>query len=230
LTRVHRVLGWLVAAAGVLLIVAGVGCAVLVGADSAVSSGTHRLTSDGSAIVTGETALDHAGPDVQVTASTPDGGPVFIGLGNAVDVADYLADAAVTRVDSFSLPWDIATTRVPGDAAPAADPRNLDWWLVRDSGDGSASIDFPLPDDVVDVVIMDPDRGREFAVDVTVAVEVPGLFAGAIAVAAFGVGLVLGAVLLLRRTATAGDGGEKSGRHAAERDAVRDSAADIGAP
>jgi hypothetical protein len=153
--------------------------------------------------------------------STPDDEPVFVGIGNAVDVADYLAGAPVTRVDSFSLPWDVSTTTVEGNAAPAADPRDLDWWLVSDSGDGSASIDFPLPDDVVDVVIMDPDRGREFAADVTVGVEIPGLFAGAIATAAFGVGLVLGACVLLRRR-----------RSAVERVVAptRDPAADIGAP
>jgi hypothetical protein len=46
---------------------------------------------------------------------------------------------------------------------------------------------------------MDPDRGRDFVVDITIGVEIPGLFAGAIAVAAFGLGLVLAAVSTLRR-------------------------------
>jgi hypothetical protein len=219
--HLHRVLGWLLATVGVLLVVAGIACAVVVGDDSAVSSGTHRLTSDGSTIVTADGALDHAGPTVRLTVSTPDGEPVFVGIANAVDVADYLAGAPVTQVDSFSLPWEVSTTTVEGDAAPAADPRDLDWWLVSDSGDGSASIDFPLPDDVVDVVIMDPDRGREFAADVTVAIEVPGLFAGSVAAAVFGVGLVLGAVVLLRRRRSVPEPLAPT---------ARDRAADIGAP
>jgi hypothetical protein len=198
-TRSRRILGWTLAVAGVVLIVVGAACAAVVGTDDGLSSGTHRLTSDGSAIVTADTVLDRVGPTVSVAVTTPDGGPVFVGLANAVDVDDYLAGSPVTRVDSFSFPWDVQTTAVDGRLAPQADPRDLDWWLASDSGKGSASIDFPLPDDVVDVVIMDPDRGTGFAADVTVTAQIPGLFWGAIAVAAFGVGLVLAAVSTLRR-------------------------------
>lgn len=199
MTRTRRVVGWALAVIGIVFVLAGVAVAAVVGTDSAVSSGTHRLTSSGFAIVTGDDALHRTGPTVTLTVSTPDGGPVFVGLGNAVDVHDYLADSAVTRVDSFSLPWDVATSEVPGNAAPAADPRDLDWWLVSGSGDGSTSIDFPLPDEVVDVVIMDPDRARGLVADIAVAVEIPGLFAGAIAVAVFGLGLVLAGFAVLRR-------------------------------
>jgi hypothetical protein len=198
-TRMRRIVGWVLGALGVALLVAGTTCAAIVGADSSVSSGPHGLTSAGSAIVTGDNAVDRVGPTVTISVTTPDGGPVFVGVGNAVDVDDYLAGSPVTRVDSLSLPWDVTTAAVEGRSAPAADPRDLDWWLVSDAGDGSATIDFPLPDDVVDVVVMDPDRGRDFVADITVGVEVPGLFAGAIAVAAFGLGLVLAAVSTLRR-------------------------------
>ena len=202
MTRMRRVVGWVLGVLGVVLLVTGVAGAAVVGSDSSVSSGTHRLTSAGSAIVTGDDALDRTGPTVTIAVTTPDGGPVFVGVGNAVDVADYLAGSAVTRVDSFSLPWDVATTTLDGASAPAADPRDLDWWLVSDSGDGSAAIDFPLPDDVVDVVVMDPDRGRDFVADVAVSVEVPGLFWGAIAAAAFGLGLALAALTTLRARST----------------------------
>jgi hypothetical protein len=198
-TRKRRILGWALGALGVVLLIAAVAAGVIVGPDSAVSSGTHQLKSDGVAIVTADDALDHSGPTVTVTASTPDGGPVFVGVGNAVDVQDYLAGSPVTRVDRFSFPWDVTTTDVSGRSAPAADPRELDWWLVSGSGDGSASIDFPLPDDVVDVVIMDPDRGRGLVADVTVAVDLPGLFAGAIAAALFAFGLLLAGIAVLRR-------------------------------
>jgi hypothetical protein len=228
----RRAFGWVLAALGVVLAVVGVGCAFVVGTDSAFSSGSHRLTSDASTIVTADDVIDRVGPTVTVTVSTPDGGPVFVGLGNAVDVDDYLAGSPVTRVDSFSLPWDVTTTKVEGQSAPAADPRDLDWWLVSGSGDGSASIDFPLPDDVVDIVIMDPDRGRGFVADVSVAVEIPGLFAGAVAAAAFGLGLVLAGFSILRRpTARRRDAGERDKATAAEDtpDDGRDPSAEIGA-
>jgi hypothetical protein len=195
----RRVFGWALAVSGVALLLAGIACAVFVGPDDGVSSGPHRLTSRGAAIVTADDALDRAGPTVTISVATPDGRPVFIGLGNAVDVDDYLAGSPVTRVDSFSFPWDVSTTSVTGRSTPAADPRDLDWWLASGSGDGSASIDFPLPDDVVDVVIMDPDRGRGLVADIAVTAEIPGLFAGAIAAAAFGLGLLLASVSTLRR-------------------------------
>jgi hypothetical protein len=198
-TRNRRVLGWALGAVGVALLVVAIAVAAIVGPDSAVSSGTHRMTSDGVAIVTSDEALDHSGPTVTVTASTADGGPVFVGVGNAVDVRDYLAGSPVTRVDTFSFPWDVTITAVDGKSAPAADPRELDWWLVSGSGDGSASVDFPLPDEVVDVVIMSPDRGRGLVADITVAVELPGLFTGAIAAALFALGLMLAGIAVLRR-------------------------------
>jgi hypothetical protein len=201
-THTRRIVGWALSVLGIVLIVAGCACAVIVGADSAVSSSTHRLTSDGSAIATGDGALDHSGPTIAISVSTPDKRPVFIGLANAVDVDDYLADSTLTRVDSFGFPWDVNTTAVKGRATPAVDPRDLDWWLVSDFGDGSADIEFPMPDDVVDVVVMDPQRGRDFAADITVSVQIPGLFAGSIAAAVFGLGLVLASVSTLRRRAT----------------------------
>jgi len=222
-TRMRRVVGWVVGTLGVVLLVAGVAGAAVVGSDSSVSSGTHRLTSTGSAIVTGDDALDRTGPTVTIAVTTPDGGPVFVGVGNAVDVEDYLAGSAVTRIDSFSLPWDVATTSVDGASAPAADPRDLDWWLVSDSGPGSAAIDFPLPDEVVDVVVMDPDRGRDFVADVAVSVELPGLFWGAIAAAAFGLGLALAALTTLRARPTQPDDA------AADEELTSDPPADVGA-
>jgi hypothetical protein len=203
------------------MLVAGAVLAFVVGSDSAFSSGSRRLTSTGSVIATADRALDHSGPTVTVTVSTPDDRPVFVGLGNAVDVDDYLADAAQTRVESFPLRGDIKTTAVDGASAPAADPRDLDWWLVQGAGKGSAEIDFPLPDDeVVDVVVMDPDRGHDFVADVEVGVEIPGLFAGAIAASAFGLGLVLAGVLALRRRSRSSRTREQP---------VADSTADVGA-
>jgi hypothetical protein len=223
-TRTRRIVGWVLGALGVALLVAGVTCAAIVGTDSSVSSGSHELQSAGAAIVTGDGVVDRVGPTVTISVTTPDGSPVFVGVGNAVDVDDYLAGSPVTRVDSFSLSWDVTTKAVEGRSAPAADPRDLDWWLVSDAGDGSATIDFPMPDDVVDVVVMDPDRGRGFVADITVGVEVPGLFAGAIAVAAFGLGLVLAAVSTLRRrTARPTDDGADAER------LTSDPPADIGA-
>jgi hypothetical protein len=213
-SRTRRALGWLLAVVGVVLIVVGVACAVLVGPDSAVSSGEHRLSSQGATIVTGDDTLDQSGPTVDISVTTPDGGPVFVGLANAVDVHDYLAGSPVTRVDSVSLPWTVETTEVDGRSAPLVDPSDVDWWLVSDSGEGSASISFPLPDEVVDVVIMDPGRGGGFAADVTVDVEVPGLFVGAIAVAVFGLGLLLGARLVLRARPSPTAGGDDTDRTA----------------
>jgi hypothetical protein len=65
---------------------------------------------------------------------------------------------------------------------------------------------------------MDPDRGANFTADVTVGVETPGLFAGAIAAAVFGLGLILAAFVVWRTGA------------AASREDDSDAATDVGAP
>src|SRR5919107_4802975 len=127
-TRMRRIFGWLLAVVGALLIVAGIACTVVVGPDNSVDSGPHRLSSTGSAIVTAADALDRSGPTVHIAVTTPEGDDVFVGVANAVDVQDYLAGSAVTRVDRVSLPWDISTTAVSGRRAPAEDPSKVDWW------------------------------------------------------------------------------------------------------
>lgn len=187
----RRAAGWALLFVGVLLVLLGAAAAFLFGPDDAVATGPHALSSDGVAVITAPAVLGYAGPAVEVTVATVDGKqPVFVGIANDIDAQDYLAGASYTQIDSLSLPWDVTTTQVPGDEVPAATPRDLDWWLVRDEGLGTARISFRLPDSPVDIVAIDPDLQPGLRIEVTATLVQKGAFVGGLATAVSGLGLL----------------------------------------
>lgn len=187
--------------AGLLLIAGGVVAAVAFGPDDRLTSGRHTFTSRGVAVATAPTVLAYSGPTIELTATRKSSAPVFLGVGHHVDVADYLRRSAYTQIDSIDLPQHFSTSVVRGDRLPAAGPAGLDWWLVSDSGSGSARVVFPLPDDAVDVVAIDPKLRRGFEVMVTAAVIQEGAFVGGLAMSLAGVGLAVGGWVLRSGTA-----------------------------
>ena len=186
-----RAWGHLLLGTGVLLGIGGAALALTFGPDDRVELGPHDYTSAGPAIATAPEAVGWAGPVVEITAERDGGEPVFVGVGDHVDVADYLARTTYTRVDDISIPWDTETSPITGPATVAADPSELDWWLVGIEGAGTATVRLPLPEALVDVVVMDPSRREPFEVAVTVALVQDGAFVFAIALLMAGGGLVL---------------------------------------
>ncbi len=189
--------GWLLIVVGLVIALGGAAVALLFGPDNRAETGPHRLSSAGVAITTAPAALTYSGPTVEVTAETA-GRTVFVGLAHDVDVRDYLANTAYTRIDAIDLPWSIRTTEVKGERSLPVLPADADFWLASTSGDGSASLRFPLPDAAVDVVVMDADGGANLVADVTVAVVHDGAFLNGLAVLVVGAGAAAGGVLLLR--------------------------------
>jgi len=181
---------------GALLVIFGAAIAVLFGPDDEVVSGPHPLSSKGIAIATAPSAIGYAGPTVQVRVISADERRVFVGLAHDVDVKDYLADSAYTRVDMISLPWDTTTSQVAGDDSAARLPAKLDWWLVSETAVGEASMTFTLPDDSVDVVVTNADLRPGVRIEATVTALRSGAFVGGLGMAVFGFGLmVVGRVL-----------------------------------
>lgn len=194
---VRRPLGWILVVGGVLLAVFGLAVAIVFGPDNRVASGPHDFASTGAGVVTAPAALAYTGLTLHVTASAS-GRSLFVGLAHDVDVRDYLADTAFTRIDSIDVPWKAETTAVTGDDSIETLPADADFWLARDSGEGSASIRFLLPDDAVDVVVMDAEGKPDLRVELTVSVVQEGAFASGLALLVIGVGATVGGVLLLR--------------------------------
>lgn len=188
----RRAIGWLVILVGIVAMLGGAFLAAAFGPDNTLVSGPHAFASDGIAVVTAPRAIAYAGPTVRIDVDVAEAtDPVFVGVGRDLDVRDYFHGSAFTRIDELSVPWDTVTSEVEGDGDPAADPRDLDWWLVQDTGTGSASITLALPEQTVDVVVMDPDRNPGFAPEITVAVVQKGSFAFGLALAVAGLGIVL---------------------------------------
>lgn len=200
----RRVLGWFLTLLGVGALLAGAGTAVAVGTDDTLELGPRRLTAAGTALATAPRVIGYSGLTLQLTATSADrASRVFLGVGHDVDVRDFLAGTAYTRIDSFALPWRVETSNVPGNRTEPPNPQGLSWWLTTAMHTGSVSQTLPLPDAPIDIVILDPDGAREFAVDLTVGVVVPGSFAGGLAVILAGAGLV-GAGWAVRRRSPAG--------------------------
>lgn len=201
----RRAGGWLLVLLGTLLVLIGCTAALVFGPDNEVASGPHPLSSDGFAIATAPGAIQYAGPTVRITVVSSSDRPLFVGLAHDVDVRNYLADSAYTRIDTLELPWDTTTSRVGGEGSPRRPPAELDWWLVSDRGSGEASMTFTLPDDSVDVVVTNADLRPRLRVDVTATVLRPGVFVGALAVALAGVGLAAAGRVLLGRLPSRAD-------------------------
>jgi hypothetical protein len=219
--RARRPLGWLCVVVGAALALFGLVIAVLFGPDNRLSSGPHGFTSAGAAVVTAPAALDWTGGTVEVTASSP-GRTVFVGLADHVDVEDYLAGTAYTRVDDIDVPWHADTSAVAGNKAIAVVPTDADFWLVRSASDDEASVRFPLPDAAVDLVVMDADAKPDFQVDLTMALVRDGAFISGLALVVIGLGVAVAGLLLLRRA-------PRRGRRRAAR-ARRTRAASSGTP
>jgi len=189
---------------GALLLLAGSTAAAVFGPDNEVASGPHPFASDGTAIATAPAAIRYAGPTVRVTVVSSKQRPMFVGLAHDVDVRDYLAGSAYTRVDTVDLPWESTTSRVVGKDTPDRPPAELDWWLVSDTGP-EVSLTFTLPDDSVDIVVTNANLRPRVRVQATVTVVRPGAFVGGLAAALAGLGMGgVGAVLLRRLRDQAG--------------------------
>ena len=87
-----------------------------------------------------------------------------------VDVADYLAGTAYTRIDTIDLPWTHDDDR--GRRRQQGSRRSH---RTRTSGSSAtpaedkATIRFPMPDAAVDLVVIDADGKPAFQADLTIA-------------------------------------------------------------
>ncbi|WBQ05764.1 hypothetical protein [Kribbella sp. CA-293567] len=180
--------GLLLALVGLLVaVLAGVAAFWLVGPDNTVDTGEQPLSSAGLAVMTAPDLIDRHGPTLHVTATGAE--PVFVGVGQDIDVASYLGGSQYTRIVSYDLPSRIDTQEMKGRPAALTAPGELDWWTLKAAGEGRQSITWPIADGRYDVVVMNADGSPRVDAKVTFGVEVDGLFGTCLMV--FGGGLVL---------------------------------------
>ncbi|TDD13472.1 hypothetical protein E1218_34460, partial [Kribbella turkmenica] len=187
-------LGLLLTLAGLVITSAGAVAAFwLVGPDNTITTGSRQFSSQGLAVITAPDLLDRHGPTLHVTASADR--PVFVGVGQDLDVANYLSGAHHSRLIRFEPPATFAAQEMQGRTARLTPPGQLDWWAAGAGGAGRQSIAWPIQDGRYDVVVMNADGTPAVGADVTFGVEIDRAFG--ICLLVLGAGTVLLAVGLM---------------------------------
>ncbi|GAA1566665.1 hypothetical protein GCM10009789_20230 [Kribbella sancticallisti] len=188
--------GLLLALVGLLVTLAGAVAAFwLVGPDNTLATGSKPLASRGLAVMTAPDLLDRHGPTLHVTAAAAK--PVFVGVGQDIDVASYLGTSEYTRVVRLNPPSDLDTQEMKGDVAALTPPGGLDWWIVKAGGSGEQSVAWPIADGRYDVVVMNADGSPGVDARVVLGVELEGAFATCLLVLGIGMVLLVGGLLLM---------------------------------
>jgi hypothetical protein len=197
----RTVLGLLLTLAGLVVTVAGALAAFwLVGPDNTITTPIRQLNSQGLAVVTAPDLLDRHGPTLHVTATSDK--PLFVGVGQDLDVRDYLTGAAHTRLIRFDPPATYGTQDMRGGTTKLTPPSELDWWVAK-SGTGEPSVEWPIQDGRYDVVVMNADGSPAVGAQVRFGVELHRAFG--ICLVGLGAGiliLALGLMLTFRRRRT----------------------------
>lgn len=187
----RRVVGLLLMLLALLAVLAGAAMAVLLGTDGRTGTGPHPIDTDAAAVVTAPGLISWSGATISIDVSMPGDRPVFVGLGNTVDVENYLADTRRTQVTSYAVPWDVTSSDAPGEEFLPAAPTAVDWWLASGSGQGGAQLSVLLPDESVSLAVLAVGSQTLDGVEVTASYDRPGGFGTGLGAVGLGVGLGL---------------------------------------
>lgn len=200
----RTVVGWAISAAGLAVAIAGTAVMVMLGPDSRVVTGPHAVDVDGSVVVTAPRVIRWVDTRVDVLVEVPANKPVFVGLGNTVDVDSLVDGVERLEVTEFETPWDPTTRLVDGQSTVRAAPTALDWWIADAAGLGGASISTRLPDQPVSLAIVSVGASNLSGLQVTLAYGMQGGFGIGVGALLLGLGGVLVGVIV-RRSRSADD-------------------------
>lgn len=194
----HRTIGAAIVALGVLLAALGLLIILAFGPDGRWATGPHEVDTDGIAVVTAPKLIRWKNLQVEILAEVPVNKPVFVGLGNSVDVQSYLAGVQRVEVTTFERPWKIRTRQVSGKAQLDGAPTALDWWLKQSAGLGGASINATLPDETVSAAVLSIGDSNLRGLTVTLAYGLKGAFFKGLGLLLGGIGVIWGGLLARR--------------------------------
>ena len=190
--------GWAVTILGAVCAVAGLAAMIVLGPDSRFTTGPHAIETDGIAVVTAPAAISWKGVQVDILAEVPVNKPVFVGIGNSVDVENYVKDTRRIEVTSFSTPWNLKVRNVDGREGLSGAPTALDWWLAGSAGLGGARISTLLPDETVSAAILSVGSSNLQGLEVSYAYGIKGGFAKGGGLLLAGLGGIWGGALIRR--------------------------------
>lgn len=196
----RRIFGWLLVVLGALVFLPAAAAAIWVGTDDTAQTGPHGLTTPGVAIVAEPSVLRYVGPVLHLTVERADGGPVFLGVAHEVNATSYLGEHSRRVVSRVGLPWDVDSGQRDGVEEALAAPGDQPWWIASVEGEGAQELVWPIPHGSYRIAALNADGSSAVEVDVTLGLEIAGTFYTILAVAAFGLLLLLlGLWLLLWR-------------------------------
>jgi hypothetical protein len=197
----HKAMGTALAAGGIAIAVVGLAIVVVLGPDGRFRTGPHLIDTDGVAVVTAPGVISWKNLDVEILAEVPAHKPIFVGIGNSVDVQAYLTGVRRLEVTDFTTPWKVKSKDVGGREALGGAPTALPWWLAHSAGLGGAAIKAKLPDETVSAVILSIGSSNLRGLKVTFAYGLAGGFLKGLGMLLGGLGLGW-AGLLIRRGET----------------------------
>jgi hypothetical protein len=208
---VLMVVGALMVLAGATCTVGGGALAILVGGDGWIESDSGRLDTATYALVSEVADIADEDPDgadfindlddfrFRFEAEPASGAKdVFIGVGRAGDVSQYLAGVEHDVVNDIEFEdLSIDKTRVEGQRAPEP-PRDADVWVDSISGSGRQELDWEVRSGSYRFVVMNADASRGVDVDAQFGLKIPYAMAIALGLIAAGIVVViLGVVVVL---------------------------------
>lgn len=171
---------------------------VIFGADSTITSGQEPVPTQQSALVVSMNDIKDtngfatvAGRPTLRLSVDGSGRDLFVGIGSAAAVDQYLTKVSIDRVTDLEVdPFKLKTSPRDGSAMPAA-PGAQTFWTARGSG-STAALDWKVSDGSYRLVLMNADASPGVNAAGRVELKVPGLFA--IGIGILGAGVVLGLV------------------------------------
>jgi hypothetical protein len=178
---------------------------VIFGADSTITSGHESLATQKTALVVSMNDIKDTNgfatvvgrPTLKVTVNGA-GRDVFVGIGPAAAVDEYLAGTSIDRVTDLEVdPFKLKTSPRDGSATPAPAGAQT-FWTARGSG-STASLSWKVSDGSYRLVLMNADAAPGANAAGRVELKVPGLFAIGLSILCGGVvvGLIGLALLII---------------------------------
>jgi hypothetical protein len=195
-------LGGVAALTGLALAAAAVVLLLITGRDGAFGGGESTLSTERYALVSDAAGLGSGGVDatVRVRVAATGGGAVFVGVGPAAAVDQFLSGVAYDElVDVRLSPFRASLVPTDGAGAPVR-PADRPVWTVSATGPGERTIDVPVHGGGQRLVVMNADASEGVEVTAALSLRAPFLrtlaigllVAGGIVAPAGGVLLVFG--------------------------------------
>jgi hypothetical protein len=210
------ILGLLGLLIGVPLALGGGGVLAVGGRDGSLQSGWHEVSTPTPALLTDASDLGNSnvqvnGTSVSIVVEAKDSSkPIFIGVGKAQDVENYLRGAANDEITKISFnPYKMETVRETGSLATLPSPANQNIWVAQASGTSPALTWKVAGDGNYRAVVMNADGTAGVRTQLSMGIKAPaifgiglGLLIAGLVLALIGLALLIWGIFAKRKKAT----------------------------